>query len=129
LNWTGTRDPAACLSVPVAIQFMQDHDWEAVRRGCHVLLREAIEKISRLVDLPPLYPLDSDLYYQMGIAPLPPNTDIVTLKTRLYDEFRVEVPLIDWNGQKFARISVQGYNTPDDLEALYFGLQELLRVV
>jgi hypothetical protein len=62
----------------------------------------------------------------MGIAPLPASTDIAVLKTRLYDEQRVEIPFIEWNGLKFVRISVQGYNTPQDLEALHAGLLALL---
>jgi isopenicillin-N epimerase len=126
LRWTGTKDPAASLSVPSAIQFMQEHDWVQVRQDCHALLRTAIERICTLVQMEPLYPLDSALFYQMGIAPLPANTEIIPLKTRLYDEHRVEVPLIEWNEKKFVRISVQGYNTQDDLDALYNGLQILL---
>lgn len=126
LGWTGTKDPAASLSVPAAIQFMQEHNWDQVRHKCHHLLRQALQRICDLVQMEPLYPLDSDLYHQMGIAPLPPNTDMVALKARLYDEYRVEVPLIDWNGSKFVRVSVQCYNSPEDLDALYKGLQELL---
>lgn len=125
-QWTGTRDPAAALSVPAAIEFMAGHNWEAVRTECHALLRPALERICNLVGLEPPYPLDSDFYFQMAAAPLPLAADLVALKRRLYDEFRVEVPLIDWHGHKFVRISVQGYNTPDDLEALYAGLKELL---
>lgn len=126
LGWTGTNDPAASLSVPAAIQFMQEHNWDQVRQDCHALLRQAIQRICAFMQMEPLYPLDSDLYHQMGIAPLPSNTELSTLKTRLYDEHRVEVPLIDWNGQKFVRISVQGYNTQGDLDALYDGLRELI---
>lgn len=125
LGWTGTKDPAATLSVPAAIQFIQDHDWNQVRLDCHGLLRTTIQRICDLAQMAPLYPLDSDFYHQMGIAPLPPDTDIATLKTRLYDEQHVEVPLIEWNQRKFVRISVQGYNTQDDLDALYQGLREL----
>jgi isopenicillin-N epimerase len=44
----------------------------------------------------------------------------------MYDEYRVEVPLIDWNGQKFVRISVQAYNTQADLDALYNSLNHLV---
>ena len=70
LSWTGTKDPAAALSVPAAIQFMEKN-WEQVRQECHNLLLMAIQRICNLVQLEPLYPLDSDLFHQMGIAPLP----------------------------------------------------------
>jgi isopenicillin-N epimerase len=126
LGWTGTKDPAAYLSVPAAIQFMQAQHWEQVRQACHALLRSAILRICAFAQMEPLYPLDSDLFHQMGIAPLPVRTDIAALKRRLYDEQHVEVPLIEWNGRKFVRISVQGYNTQEDLEALYAGLEQLL---
>ena len=126
LGWTGTRDPAAYLSLPAAIQFMQEHHWDQVRQECHTLLGSALQRICTLVQMEPLYPFDSDLYHQMGIAPLPANTDIAALKIRLYAEQRVEVPFIDWNGRKFVRISVQGYNTQGDLDALHDGLQSLL---
>lgn len=125
LQWTGTKDPAAALSVPAAIRFMQEHDWPEVRRSCHALLRTAIEQICALTEMEPLYPLDSDLYSQMGIAPLPPS-DLETLKRRLYDEYRVEAPLIQWGDRQFVRISIQGYNTQEDVEALVHALRVLL---
>ncbi len=126
LQWTGTRDPAAALTVPSALQFMEAHHWDVVRRDCHLLLRQAVEQICHLTGLPPLYPLDSDVYSQMAIAPLPAAADLPKLKTRLYDEFKIEVPLTQWRGQKFVRISVQGYNTWEDLAALISALRILL---
>jgi isopenicillin-N epimerase len=125
LQWTGTKDPAAALTVPTAIQFMKDHDWQDVRRQCHLLLRQAIERICDLTELSPLYPLDSDFYSQMGIAPLP-NSNLAILKSRLYDEYRVEVPLIQWQNRQFIRISMQGYNTQDDVDALINAVEVLL---
>ena len=125
LQWTGTKDPTAALAVPDAIQFMEAHDWETVRTDCHQLLRTAIERICDLTRLPPLYPLDSDFYRQMGIAPLPPS-DLTMLKSRLYDEYRIEVPLTEWQDRQFIRISIQGYNTPEDVDKLLNALHELL---
>jgi isopenicillin-N epimerase len=125
-SWTGTYDPAAYFSVPAAIQFMEENYWPRVRSECHRLLRSAIERICTLVNMEPLYPFDSDLYFQLGIAPLPVNTNIEALKIRLYEEYRIEVPLMEWNGRKFVRISVQAYNTQEDLDALINGLGELL---
>jgi isopenicillin-N epimerase len=125
LQWTGTKDPAAPLAVPVAIEFMKGHSWDAVRGECHRLLRRAIERVCDLTGLPPLYPLDSDFYSQMGIAPLPPS-NLIVLKSRLYDEYRIEVPLIEWQNHYFIRISIQAYNTEDDVDVLIAALKELL---
>ena len=125
LQWTGTKDPAAALTVPTAIRFLQDHNWEEVRCQCHRLLRQAIERICDLTGLSPLYPLESDVYSQMGIAPLP-TSDLTRLKSRLYEEYRIEVPLVEWQDRHFVRISIQGYNTPEDVEALIKALKILL---
>lgn len=125
LQWTGTKDPTAALTVPDAIQFMKDHDWDNVRRDCHQLLRDAIERICDLTGMPPLYPLDSEFYSQMGIAPLP-LSDLMTLKARLYDEYKIEIPLTEWQDRQFIRISVQGYNTQEDIDALVSALEILL---
>jgi len=125
LQWTGTKDPTAALTVPTAIKFMKDHDWEHVRYQCHSLLRQAMERICDLTKLPSLYPLDSDFYSQMGIAPLP-KSDLAILKSRLYDEYQVEVPLIQWQDKQFIRISIQGYNTQDDVDSLVVALKILL---
>ncbi|MEP6895410.1 MAG: aminotransferase class V-fold PLP-dependent enzyme, partial [Chloroflexota bacterium] len=125
LQWTGTKDPAATLTVPDAIRFMQDHNWGVVRDQCHILLYQAIERICELTKMPSLYSLDSDFYGQMGIAPLPPS-NLTILKSRLYDEFKVEVPLISWKDRYFVRISVQGYNDQSDIDALVQGFEALL---
>lgn len=125
LQWTGTKDPTAALAVPAAIQFMKDHDWDHVRRECHLLLRQAIERICDLTEMPPLYPLDSDFYSQMGIAPLPVS-DLAVLKSRLYDEYKIEVPLVQWQDRQFVRISIQGYNSQSDIDALFEALKALL---
>ncbi len=124
-EWWGTRDIAAFLSVPAAIRFQQSHDWVSVRADCHQLLREILSDTERITGLRSFYPDDS-WYVQAATALLPNNTDIVELKSRLYDEYKVEVPLVDWNGHKLMRVSVQGYNTSRDAERLHEALIHLL---
>lgn len=126
LQWMGTADPSAWLSVPAALDFAVANDWASVSADCHALLRETLLQIAALTGLPPAYPPESDAYVQMGIARLPAACDLEVLKARLYDDFRVEVPLIDWAGEKFVRVSIQGYNTAADTAALLAGLQALL---
>jgi isopenicillin-N epimerase len=124
-EWQGTRDPAAYLSVPAAIQFQAEHDWPRVRVECHELLQEARRRIEELTGLPPICPDSPEWYAQMAAFPLP-TCDAAGLQRRLYDEYRVEVPLIEWNGRQLVRVSVQGYNTPEDVEALVGALRALL---
>ena len=61
----------------------------------------------------------------MAAFPLP-ACDAAMLQRRLYDEYRVEVPVIEWNGRQFVRVSIQGYNTEADVEALTTALADLL---
>lgn len=127
-EWQGTRDIAAFLSVPAAIEFMRKHDWDAVWRECGLLLGEAIGRVCDLTGLSPRHAPDFDLRGQMGAAPLPPS-DLAVLKTRLYDEFKIEVPLVQWQDKQFIRISVQGYNSREDVDLLMTALRRLLPLV
>jgi isopenicillin-N epimerase len=61
----------------------------------------------------------------MAAFPLP-KCDGATLQRRLYDEYRVEVPIIEWGGRQLVRVSVQGYNTAEDVAALVRALGDLL---
>ncbi len=61
----------------------------------------------------------------MVLLPLPP-CDVAVLKARLWDEFAVEIPSIDWGGRQFLRISVQCYNGMDHADRLLEGLKALL---
>ncbi|MEW5872620.1 MAG: aminotransferase class V-fold PLP-dependent enzyme [Chloroflexota bacterium] len=129
LQWSGTHEPAAALSVPAAIQFMQEHDWDEVRQGCHQLLRQALQRIEALTGLPSAYPENQELTPlppQMGVARLPRQRDLAAVKARLYDEYRIEVPLVEWNEEHFMRISIQGYNSRSDVDALVQALAQIL---
>jgi isopenicillin-N epimerase len=116
-QWTGTRDPSAAFTVPAAIHFAQEHDWESVRPECHLLLQETIDRICQWSGEASLYS-SGDSYCQMGVAPLPSGMDISVLNRYLLEDKNIVVPCTQWQGRKFLRISVQGYNTPEDLDTL-----------
>lgn len=115
LQWQGTRDISAWLAVPVAIDFMERHDWPSVRDRCHEWARQALEVLTRRHRLPPIA-RDED-WAQMVAIPVPPQ-DPETLRRRLLDESGIEIPVTTHRGRVFVRLSVQGYNTPDDIERL-----------
>lgn len=124
-EYQGTRDMAPFLATPAAIKYQQEHDWASQRARCHALALKARDQIADLWDVPPLSPDEPDVWFsQLVTCPLP-NIDVAVAKARLYDEFRVEVPFIDWNGIKGVRVSFQAYNDENDLDRLL----EALKVV
>ncbi len=126
LQWRGTNDPAASLSVPAAIEFMNYHHWDHIRATCHSILGFAMERISEFTGLKPLYPSDSDLFNQMATIPIPQIKNLQEFKNRLLSDYRIEIPYIDWENHHFLRLSVQGYNTIDDINHLINALKSLI---
>ena len=124
-EFTGTRDYAAYLAVPDAIQFVQAHDWDVVRAQCHRLAQYARQRLMELTGAPALSPDSSEWYMQMFSVWLPP-CDINQIKTRQYDEFGVEAPLGLWQDKPYLRVSIQAYNSQDDVERLLDALPRLL---
>ena len=96
-----------------------------MREQCHVLLKEGMDKLHELTGLESAYGSDS-LYHQLAITPLPKLEDLTAFKNKLYDDYHIEIPMTEYKGQQFARISVQGYNTKEDLDGLVAALKEML---
>jgi isopenicillin-N epimerase len=115
LQWQGTRDIAAWLAVPAAIDFQQRHAWPAVRQRCHALAAGTLQRITRHFGLAPLCS-DAD-FAQMVAIPVPAQ-DAEALRRRLFDAHRIEVPVTQHSGHTFVRVSVQGYTTEDDIARL-----------
>jgi isopenicillin-N epimerase len=109
----GTRDPAAFLTIPTAIEWQRAHDWDVVRERCRALAAATPGRLG-------LEPYGSGL--QMVSMRLPPDAP-ADLKERLYDEYRIEIPIWDTGT---IRASFQGYNDDSDLDALADALAALL---
>jgi isopenicillin-N epimerase len=124
-EWRGTHDPAAYLSVPDAIAFQQERDRPQVRAACHALAAEIRARVAEITGVPALTDDSTTWWSQMVLLPLP-SCDVAVLKARLWDEFAVEIPSIDWDGRQFLRISVQCYNGMDQADRLLEGLKALL---
>jgi isopenicillin-N epimerase len=118
----GTRDPSAHLTVPYAIEWQRAHDWDAVRERCHALARRARNELG----LEPLVPDTSEgLFGQMVTLRLP-ATAPENLQQRLYDDYRIEIPVFERGDDRFIRASFQAYNDEADLDRLSEALSALL---
>jgi isopenicillin-N epimerase len=126
-EWQGTRDIAAFLSVPAAIEFQRKQDWGHVRARCRNLLGVAIQKTQSLTGMPPITSHPKMWLGQMAALPLPKGVDGAVLKTRFYDEYRIEIPFTKWEEQSFLRISIQSYNTEEEIDYFVDVLEKLLQ--
>jgi isopenicillin-N epimerase len=115
MQWQGTRDITAFLSVPAAIDFQRRHDWPAVQARCHAMAVALMHRVAQRSGLAPIAP-DAD-FAQM--VPLPVATDDGhLLRQRLFEQHHIEVPVTRHGAQHFVRVSVQGYTTEAELAAL-----------
>ena len=132
-NWLGTRDPAGFLTVPAAIEFLQQAGIEEFRRVTHRLAAYAHERIADLTGIPPLLPDSPDWYGSMVTVPIPTAPEGPSdarrrdpLQDRLWEQQRIEVPIVRWQNQRFVRVSCHLYNSRDDIDRLVDGLSEHL---
>lgn len=122
LQWQGTRDLSAFLTVPAALEFQARHDWDKVRRACHLLAAETLHRICGMTGLSPVCE-DGD-YGQMVAIPVPPM-DADELKEILFERYRIEIPVTSYKDRLFVRISIQGYNTREDADALVAAVKDI----
>lgn len=119
MQWQGSRDLTGFLAVPAAIDFHAAHDWAARCADCH---RRAMALLQRVSARTGIAPIAADEFF-LQMAPLPvPHQDAAALRARLFDEFRIEVPVTQHanadGARTFVRVSVQPYTTDEDLAAL-----------
>jgi isopenicillin-N epimerase len=117
----GDARPLGDLTVPAAIAWQDEHDWDAVRDRCHQLARRARTELG----LEPIVPDSREFYGQMATLRLPADAP-ADLKERLYDDHRIEIPVSEHHGDRFIRASFQGCNDDADLERLGSALASLL---
>jgi isopenicillin-N epimerase len=109
----GTRDPAAYLSVPAAIEFVREHDDP---ERCVTLAREARRALCALFDEEPIAP--ESMVLRMASFRVP--GDARALQRELWERERIEVPAMR---DDLMRISVAMYTTETDVERLLHALE------
>jgi isopenicillin-N epimerase len=115
----GTRDPSAYLTVPDTLDWLAAHEWDAVRERCRAIARDARRRLLELPGVEPVAP--EELIDQMASVALPP-CDGDELQRRLYDEHRIEVPVMTRGRRPLLRVAIQGYNDERDVDALVTAL-------
>ena len=116
-QYQGTWDPSAFLTVPAAIQFQQEHDWNSERERSRALNRETRDRIYEIIDTEPICPNTEEWLGQMAsiITNIENGLDF---KRRLMDEYKIEIPVFPWGDKILFRTSFNAYNDENDADRL-----------
>ncbi len=124
-QWQGTRDLATYLTVPAAIDFMEANDWETRRAQCHALASRARAQITDWYGVEPLS-TEADHWFSQMFTVLLPYADPQQLTKAMYEKHGIQLSIGSWKDRLQVRVSVQAYNTQDDLDRMFRALQEEL---
>jgi len=120
----GTRDFSAFLTVPKAIAFMQENDWDNVSLHCKQLVRDNVKRFCDLFKTKPLCPVTEEFLGQMFSIPIICN-EPEKLQKHLFTNYKIEIPVMRLDEKVFIRYSINAFNTQSDLDILYNALQEI----
>lgn len=123
--WNGTRDYAAILAIPTAIDFIEQIGIATFRNHAHDLARYARQQLCDLTGFEPIIPDDPAWYCSMAHVPLPPGSR-QPLQEKLWEQFHIEVPIVEWNNGRYVRVSCHLYNESAQIDELVRGLKTLL---
>lgn len=123
--WQGTQDYSAKLAVATAVEFITDFGVEHFRQQTHAMAHYARERIGEQFGLPHLTP-DSEPYYGSMVAVPLPAGEAQPLQDALWNEHRIEVPIIEWESQRLVRVSCHLYTTRSEIDRLVSALTQLL---
>ena len=120
-DWQGTRDMTAWLAAPAAIDFFARFGWDRVRAHNHDLAVWSQRFLCRRWSVDAYCP--PQMLASMAAVRLPDGvqarfTTPAELQARLYDQHRIEIPIIDWKGVWHCRVSCHLHTTPAMVERL-----------
>ncbi len=131
-HWPGTFDPAAYLATATAIEFLTSVGLDFFRESTHALARLARQRLIAELDGAPLSPDGADWYGSMVTVRLPwvrpRDTGLSVahpLQRALWENHRIEVPIVELNGQVHVRVSCHLYTIAAHVDALISALHAL----
>ena len=95
-------------------------------KECRTMVQLNAMRFCDLVGSEPLSEISNDFIGQLFSIPIKTN-DPVKLQRRLFEQYKIEIPVAVQNGNAYLRYSIQAFNNQQELDYLYDSVLELLK--
>jgi isopenicillin-N epimerase len=134
--WNGTYDPSAYLCVPEAINFMKSlfkHGWLDIMWNNCIMTIKTRRMMCEILGVPE--PSPDSMIGSLASIPIPDSkakplvnkNDIEVLQDKLFNKYKIEVPVCFWPKppKRLIRVAVQIYNSTEQYKILAYTLKKL----
>lgn len=126
-EFEGTRDPCPWMTIPTAIDFQSSLSWEKIQGRNRELSAHVRSRLSNLAGLQLATPEHPSLHGAMTAFRLPSGVEAPALRCRLWEQYQIEVPIVERPEGLLLRISTHFYNTEEEVDRLATILPDLLQ--
>jgi isopenicillin-N epimerase len=120
----GTRDFSAFLTVPFAIQFMQENNWTEVAAHYRKMTQENAQELCKLLDARPISPINDDFVLQLFSAEIK-TKEPEKLHDHFFEKYKIQIPVMRQNDKVFLRYSLNAMNEQKDLDKFFDAIREI----
>ncbi len=120
----GTRDYSAFLTIPAAINFMKEHNWENVAQQCRQLVHANTSALCKLLGAEPLAPVTDDFIVQLFAAEIK-TTEPEKLHDLFFEKYKIQIPVMRHASKVYLRYSINAFNSQQDLDKLFDAIRDI----
>lgn len=123
-QYQGTRDFSPFLSVSSAIDFQKNNNWDIIKERCRKLTKQTLLSLQDILKTDLLCPVNDNWLAQMASIQLP-DIDPSKIKNTLLKNYKIEIPIFQWENNNMLRFSFNAYNDEDDSNALIDAFKDI----
>jgi isopenicillin-N epimerase len=123
-EFEGTRDICAWLAVPAALDFQRALGFETIRRHNAALADHVRARFQRIPALRLATPVEMCGF--MTAFRLPPDVQAPAWRKALWEQYRIEAPIVERPEGLLIRVSTHFYNTEEEVDRIGAAVEKLL---
>lgn len=123
-EYQGTRDVSAFLATPAVLSFLKKNEWHLKAQQSKAMILQHYKDFCDVLGSTPICPITSEFLGQMCSIPISTEKP-KELKELLFQKYKIEIPVMKIDHCVFLRISLNAYNTLEDLDILRAALVEI----